>query len=168
MMNFVIRTIDKINDWIGKIACLLFIPLVLITTYEVFSRYILKKPTIWSWDINIQIFAAIIMLGGGYTLLQKGHVSVDVFTTQMSPKGRAILDILTSVFFFIGVTALTVKGWEMALMSIHTNERMSTIWAPPYYYVKMLIPIGGFLVLLQGISKLLKDITLLLPNPKKD
>ena len=149
-------------------ACILFVPLVLITTYEVIMRYLFKSPTIWSWDVNIQIFAAIVMLGGGYTLLEKGHVSVDVFTTNMSEKGRAILDILTSVFFFIGVVVLMVKGWEMAMMSIQGNERMSTIWAPPYYYVKMLIPIGAFLVLLQGISTLLKDISKILPDKERE
>ena len=66
-MNTVIRVIDKTNEWVGKAVSFLLIPLVLITAYEVVMRYIVERPTIWSWDLNIQIFAAIIMLGGGYT-----------------------------------------------------------------------------------------------------
>jgi len=57
-MRFIINIIDKINEWVGKAVCLLLIPLVLITAYEVVMRYVVQRPTIWSWDLNIQIFAA--------------------------------------------------------------------------------------------------------------
>ncbi len=71
-MEFFIRTVDKMNGWIGKAVSLLLIPLVLITAFEVVMRYIVKRPTIWSWDLNIQIFAAIIMLGGDILFYKKG------------------------------------------------------------------------------------------------
>ena len=124
-MNTVIRVIDKTNEWVGKAVSFLLIPLVLITAYEVVMRYIVERPTIWSWDLNIQIFAAIIMLGGGYT-------------------GR--------------VNLRWTGGWEMAWLSFKARETMPTIWAPPYYPMKMLIPVGTFLVILQGISEFLKNI----------
>jgi len=164
-MQFFIRIVDKTNGWIGKAVSLLLIPLVLITAYEVVMRYIVKHPTIWSWDLNIQIFAAIIMLGGGYTLLQKGHVVVDVLVMNMKPKKRAILDLITSSFFFLGIIVLILGGWEMAWMSLKAKETMPTIWAPPYYTMKLLIPVGAFLVFLQGISEFLK--TLIIVFSKK-
>ena len=157
-MRFFINIIDKTNEWIGKVVCLLLIPLVLITAYEVVMRYVVQRPTIWSWDLNIQIFAAIIMLGGGYTLLHKNHVVVDVLVINMSPRKRAILNLLTSVFFFLGMIVLLVSSWEMAWMSFQAREAMPTIWAPPYYIMKMLIPVGTFLVILQGVSETLKNI----------
>jgi TRAP-type mannitol/chloroaromatic compound transport system permease small subunit len=158
MMNHVIRVIDKINEGVGKAVSFLLIPLVLITSFEVFMRYVVKRPTIWSWDLNIQVFAAIIMLGGGYTLLHKNHVVVDVLVMNMNPRKRAILDLITSVFFFMGMLVLLAGGWEMAWMSFEAREAMPTIWAPPYYTMKMLIPVGAFLVVLQGISELLKNL----------
>ena len=158
MMRVIINIIDKTNEWIGKAVSFLLIPLVLITAYEVVMRYVVQRPTIWSWDLNIQIFAGIIMLGGGYTLLHKNHVVVDVLVTNMNPRKRAVLDLLTSVFFFMGMIVLLLGSWEMALMSFTARETMPTIWAPPYYTMKMLIPIGTFLVILQGISELLKNI----------
>jgi TRAP-type mannitol/chloroaromatic compound transport system permease small subunit len=158
MMNFIIRVIDKTNEWVGKAVSFLMIPLVLITAYEVIMRYIVQRPTIWSWDLNIQIFAAIIMLGGGYTLLNKNHVVVDVLVVNMDARKRAILDLITSLFFFMGMIVLLAGGWEMAWLSFKARETMPTIWAPPYYPMKMLIPVGTFLVLLQGISELLKNI----------
>ena len=157
-MNHIIRVIDKTNEWVGKIVSFLLIPLVLITAYEVIMRYIVQRPTIWSWDLNIQVFAAIIMLGGGYTLLNKNHVVVDVLVMNMDARKRAILDLVTSLFFFMGMIVLLAGGWELASMSFKARETMPTIWAPPYYPMKMLIPIGTFLVILQGISELLKNI----------
>ncbi len=138
------------------------IPLVCITTLEVIMRYVVQRPTIWAWDANIQIFAAIIFLGGGYTLLEKGHVTVDVLTINMSPRKRAFLNILTSVFFFLGMATLMLGGWEMFLMSVKVKETMPTIWAPPYYWMKLLVPIGCFLLILQGLSELFKNLLRLL------
>ncbi len=157
-MQLVIRIIDQTNEWIGKVVSWFLIPLVLITAYEVVMRYVVQRPTIWSWDLNIQIFAGIIMLGGWYTLLHKNHVVVDVLVMNMNPRKRAILDLATSVFFFMGMIVLLGGSWEMAWMSFTARETMPTIWAPPYYIMKMLIPIGTFLVILQGISEMLKNI----------
>ena len=161
-MRSFIRAVDAINNIMGKISAALMAPLTLVTAYEVIMRYIVKRPTIWAWDLNTQVFAAIVMLGGGYTLLHKGHVVVDVFVIKMSPKKRAWLDLLTSIIFFIGILVLMIGGWEMAWMSIKAGETMPTVWAPPYYTMKMLVPVGSFFVLLQGVSEMLKNILFLL------
>ncbi|HDP24144.1 MAG TPA: TRAP transporter small permease subunit [Deltaproteobacteria bacterium] len=161
-MQWIIRAIDSINEWVGRILCWLLIPLVCITAYEVFMRYVMKQPTIWAWDLNIMIFAAITFLGGGYALLTKGHVTVDVFTLNLAPKKRAILDIVTSSVFFFGLTVLMIKGFDIFMMSYSVKETFPTIWAPPYYPMKFLLPLGCFLLLLQGISELLKNVTIVL------
>ncbi len=161
-MRLFIFIVDTINKWIGKTCCWLMIPLVCITALEVFMRYVVQRPTIWAWDANIQIFAAIIFLGGGYALLEKGHVTVDVLTINMNPRKRAFLNILTSVFFFLGMGTLMLGGWEMFLMSVKVKETMPTIWAPPYYWMKLLVPIGCFFLILQGFSELFKNLLILL------
>ena len=79
----------------------------------------------------------------------------------MSEKKRAVLDLITSVFFFLGVLVLLIGGWEVGMMSYSIREAMPTIWGPPYYPMKMLVPIGAFLVLIQGISDVLKRIAVL-------
>lgn len=167
-MNSFIRIIDKSNEWIGRIVSYLLIPLVLITAYEVLMRYIVKKPTIWAWDLNIQIFAATMLLGGGYTLLLKGHVVVDVLVMNMSPRKRAVLDLLTSAFFFLGVIVLLIGGWEMAWMSIKVREAMPTIWEPPYYIMKLMVPLGALFVLLQGISEFMKNLIIVFSKKEKE
>lgn len=157
-MRWIIRTIDTMNEWIGRIFCLLLVPLTCITVFEVFMRYIMKKPTIWAWDLNIIIFAVITFIGGGYTLLTKGHVTVDVFTLYMTPRKRAIIDIITSIFFFFGIGVLLFYGYEMFLMSWKVKETFPTIWAPPFYPMKFMVPLGCVLLLLQGLSELMKNV----------
>ena len=160
-MRLFILIVDTMNKWIGKTFCWLLVPLVCITTLEVIMRYVFKRPTIWAWDTNIQIFAAITFLGGGYALLEKGHVTVDVLTLNMSPRKKAFLHILTSVFFFFGIGAVMIGGWEMFLMSWKVKETMPTIWAPPYYWMKLLVPLGCFFLILQGLSELFKNVLIL-------
>lgn len=137
------------------------LPLVLITCFEVFMRYVMQQPTIWAWDLNIQIFALIIFLSGAYALRHKGHITVDVFTINMAPRKKALLSLLTSFFFFFGICALMILGWEMFLMSWKVNENMPTIWAPPYYWMKLMVPVGCFLLLAQGVAEFFKDLLIL-------
>jgi len=165
-MRSYIRFMDSVTDWIGKIFCWLMLPLVLITVFEVFMRYVVKQPTIWAWDLNIQVFAAIIFFGGSYALLQKGHITVDVFTTNMGARKKALLSLLTSFFFFFGIVILMYLGWDMFLMSWNVKETMPTIWAPPYYWMKLMVPVGCFLLLAQGIAEFFKDILILLNKPQ--
>ena len=160
-MQWYIRIVDKMNEWIGKVFCWLMLPLMCITVFEVFMRYVLQRPTIWAWDLNIQIFAAIIFLGGGYALLEKSHVMVDVFTINMGGRKLALLNLITSSFFFFGMVVLMIGGWEMFTMSWKVKEAMPTIWAPPYYWMKLLVPIGALLLLLQGISEFIKNLYIL-------
>lgn len=158
-MRTIVKIIDAINEWVGRIISLLMIPLVLITVYEVVMRYVFRNPTIWAWDLNIQIFAAIIMLGGGYTLLNDGHVKVDVIISKFSEKTKTILELLAPVFILISAGVLMVYGWDMAWMSFQIRETVATVWAPPYYYMKALVPAGALLLFLQGLSETIKGFT---------
>jgi len=150
--------VDKINAWVGKTVSYLLIVITFITAFEVVMRYLVKRPTIWAWDLNIQLFAALTMLGGGYTLLEKGHVQIDVLVSTLSPKKRAWIDILTAPFFFFGFFVLLWMGWDVGWTSFVARQAMPTIWAPPYYTIKLLIPLGALLLLLQGIVKFIRDL----------
>lgn len=160
--NGVVRFADTLNNRVGRVISFLLFPITFITAFEVFMRYVVKKPTIWAWDLNIQLNAALIMLGGGYTLLEKGHVAVDILVTAIPPRRRALLDLATSFFFFFGFIILFWYGWDVAWASWKAREAMPTVWAPPYYPIKMLIPIGAFLMLVQGLAKLIRDLHLFL------
>ena len=116
-MGTFVRLVDGISEWAGKLASLLLIPLVLITCFEVFMRYVVAMPTIWAWDLNIQIFAAIVMLGGAEALRKGAHIVVDVVVDKAKPRTRAILDLITAPIFFFGMLVLLAGGWDQFSLS---------------------------------------------------
>lgn len=155
------HSIDMLNEWAGRIAAWLIIPLCLIVTYDVILRYIFNRPTVWAWDIDVQLLGASVVLGGGYTLLYNGHIGVDVFVEGLSKRKRAIVEAITSVFFFLGVGVLVWEGAKVAWFSVETREVDFTYFAPPVYPLKVVIAIGFLLLFLQGIAKFIRDIILI-------
>jgi len=167
----VIKRIDhylgEINGWIGKIISFFFIPLTLIVMFEVLMRYIFKRPQIWTWDASIMLYGTLIIVGGSYVLRQDKHIRVDVLLMGLSPKARKILDLVVSPFFFLSCWVLLWEGGKFAWKSFQIKEGMGTIWNPPIYPFKMMIPLGALLLLLQGLAKFLRDLTDVMPSGRK-
>jgi TRAP-type mannitol/chloroaromatic compound transport system permease small subunit len=164
MINLVeklIRGIDLINDRTGKAVSFLIPLLIGFETYEVLSRYLFGRPTIWISELSAMLFGAFILLGGGYTLLHGSQANMDIVYGILPKRGKAILDLITFLFFLAFVGILFWKGGQMAWRSVLMLEHDSTEWAPPLYYFKMTLPIGAGLLLLQGLAKFLKDIIIL-------
>jgi len=154
------RVVDNINERTGRAVSYLILPLLAITVMEVILRYIFNRPTIWSWDVNIQLLSVIGVMGAGYTLFARGHVIVDVIVGQLSPRKRAIIDLITALLFFLCVGALVYQGGISGWKSMLRGELYTSVWEPPIYVIKMLIPVGAFLLLLQGIAKFIRDLNI--------
>ena len=152
------RKVDAINDWLGRVVWVIFIPLTLITTYEVCMRYFFSAPTVWAWDVLIQLQLVLVAVGAGYTLLNNGHVRMDVVWARFSPRVRAILDLITHLLFFYGVGMLFWLSVDEAIIAVKTREVLSTLWAPPIYPARVIMAIGILLFLLQGLNKFIRDI----------
>jgi len=155
------RTIDTLNEWIAKGTMWLFVPLAGIVTIDVILRYGLNRPLIWSWDINCQLLGVLVILSGGWTLLKEGHVRVDVFWARLSPRKRTMVDLITFLLFFFAIGILLWQSASAALVSVQTGERYSSYFAPPIYPLKIIIVVGVFLLLLQGVVKFIRDLLLL-------
>ncbi len=150
-------TIDRINDWVGRVVSILVMVIIGITLWEVVLRYGFNRPTIWVHETSEHLFAISFLLGGAYTLSKGGHVRVDVLYVRMSPRKRAALDIYTSVFFFIFTGLLLYLGMGMAWESVAMLERSQTPWGPYIFHVILMVPVAAFLMLLQGIAQLIRD-----------
>jgi len=161
-----IKAVNSINHWVGQVTGFLLPVIILIVSYEVVMRYFFSSPTIWAWDVNIQLFAIMVFLGGGYTLMQNGHVRVDLWYGKLSPRRKAKTDVITSPLFFLFFTILLWKGGEMTLDSIAEREVMSTILAPPLYPLKIIFTVGVFLFFLQGVVQLILDLRAAFPKGK--
>ncbi len=162
MAETICRTIDAANRWAGKTACWLFVPLMLIVTLDVTLRYLFNRPTAWAWDVNVQLAGALVLLGGGYAFVEGGHIGIDVLVTGLSPRKRALIDVITFFFFLFAIGVLVWHGTQAAWVSVQSREVLSTYFAPPIYPFKCLMAVGFLLLLLQGTAKFIRDLSILI------
>jgi len=128
--------------------------------YEVIARFVFNSPTNWVHESMFLMYGMQYMLCGAYAYREDQHVRVDVFYVKLSPRGKAIADIITSVFFFIFMVTLLWTGARFALDAVNNQEVSFTEWGVQYWVVKLTMPIGAALMILQGLSKLIKDIVI--------
>lgn len=155
----VLSGIDKISEYVGKAFSFLVILMVILQVIEVFRRYVLEAPTIWNWELVMLLYGAHFVMGGAWVLKNDGHVRTDVIYHKLHPKQKAWLDlILFTCIFFVFAVVMTYKGTLHALYSISVNERTYTLWAPPFWPLKILFALGFIMLLLQGLAKWLRDL----------
>jgi TRAP-type mannitol/chloroaromatic compound transport system permease small subunit len=150
--------IEWVNVKVGEFVAYWAVISVFAYYYEVIARYVFNSPTNWVHESMFLMYGMQYMLAGAYAYREDQHVRVDVFYSKFSPRGKAIADIITSVFFFIFVLTLLWTGSRFALDAINNSEVSFTEWAVQYWPVKLMIPIGAALLALQGLAKLIKDI----------
>ena len=153
-----IERIDLINKYIYNGVSFLFVPMTLAAMFEVVMRYFFNSPTIWAWDINVQCFCAIVVLGGAHTLQQGGHVIMDILVNKLQPKTRLIVNLCVYLVFFFAILIAIWQVGNFAWQSLILFEEASTIFAPPLYPIKIGILIGVSLLFLQGASLFIRDL----------
>lgn len=151
---------NSLSTWVGKAFGWCIMVLTFATCYEVFMRYFLNSPTSWAFDMSVQMYGALFMMAGAYTLARNGHVRGDVLYRLFSPRAQAGLDLtLYIVFFLPGVFALVWYGYGFASDAWRIKE---VSWNSPariqIYFFKSIIPIAGFFVLLQGLAEIARCI----------
>lgn len=152
------KLIDWISDRTGLFVALWSVNAVLAYTYEVTARYLFNMPTIWVHESSYLLFGMQYMISGAYGLLTGAHVRVDVIYAKLSQQTRAAISVLTSVFFFIFVLAMCGTSWTFFKSSIEIDERSIETWQVHFWPVKGMMLLGALLILLAGISQLIKDI----------
>jgi TRAP-type mannitol/chloroaromatic compound transport system permease small subunit len=152
--------IEWVNVKVGEFVAYWAVLSVFGYYYEVIARFAFNSPTNWLHESMFLMYGMQYILAGAYAYQVDQHVRVDVFYTKFSPRGKAIADIITSVFFFIFVGTLLVTSYRFAADAVGNDEHSFTEWGVQYWPVKLMMPIGAGLLLLQGVSKLIKDIVL--------
>ncbi|MDD9856955.1 MAG: TRAP transporter small permease subunit [Gammaproteobacteria bacterium] len=161
------RLVGRVNDFSGAFVAYWSVIAVFVYYYEVLARYVFNSPTNWAHESMFLMFGAQYLLAGGFCLREDAHVRVDVFYMRFSKKGKALVDVLTSVFFFIFAVSLLTSGWTFFNDSFQVREVSFTEWGIQYYPIKLTLAAGAALLLLQGISRLLHDIAILRsPTPE--
>ncbi len=156
-MKFV-HAIEGLSLWVGRAFGWCILILTLSVSYEVFVRYVLNAPTVWAFDMMIQMYGALFLMCGAYALAQDTHVRADVVYRLFPVKVQATMDfVLYFLFFFPGVLALAWYGYEIASDSWRYKEvSFNSPASIQIYFFKSLIPLSGSLLALQGVAELVR------------
>ena len=167
-----IEFIDRNMLITGKIVCWITIPLIFAMVYEVIGRHFFNRPTLWSFDISRMLAGALFMLGAAYTLSKGIHIRADFLYRNWKVRNQAKVDLfLYLLFFFPGFLVFFWVSFDYAYTSIcgrsdlmeclggkvRIQRAMDTTWMPIMWPLKSCMPIGAFLLLIQGISEVLKS-----------
>lgn len=157
-MTKLVYAIESLSVWVGRAFGWCILILTLSVSYEVFVRYVLNQPTVWAFDMMVQMYGALFLMAGPYALAQDGHVRGDVLYRLFPVRLQGFIDfVLYLLFFFPGMIALFWYGAEIAADSWRYKE---VSWNSPariqIYFFKTLIPLAGALLILQGIAELIR------------
>ncbi|MDH3443124.1 MAG: TRAP transporter small permease subunit [Deltaproteobacteria bacterium] len=158
--------IDSLSSWVGKSFAWLILVLTFGVSYEVFVRYVLGAPTTWAFDISYITYGALFLMTGAYGLSRNSHVRADVLYRFWRPRTQATMDLVLYILFFLpAVAAFIYSGWNYAAMSVRFRE--VSIFSPagiPVFPLKMLIPVTGVLLLLQGLAEIIRCVLCIRSN----
>src|SRR5258708_6669673 len=154
-----VRVIDKFTDTTGVWVAWLNVPLVLAVAYEEFARYLFNAPTIWSFDVTYMLYGTIFMLGAAYALHKGAHIRTDFFYETWTDRTRGVVDSISYiVFFFPSIVMLLLVSANESWYSFTISETSEqTPWRPILWPFKAVVPLTCVLLLLQGVSELIKS-----------
>jgi TRAP-type mannitol/chloroaromatic compound transport system permease small subunit len=127
--------------------------------WEIVARYAFRAPTMWAYDVSRMLYGALFMLGAGYALSRGLHIRADFLYRTLPVRAQGWIDFLLYVlFYFPGLLVLLWASSDFAWTAIERGERgMDTAWMPLLGPIKAVLPIGVALLLLQGVSEVLKS-----------
>ena len=157
-MQKLLLAIDKVSTVVGQTFSWFIMALTLMISWEVFSRYALDNPHPWAFDVMIMMYGTVFMMAGAYTLSKNGHVRGDVLYGFFPPRLQASIDLTLYILFFVpGVFALAWAGYNFAAESFAINEHSNvTADGPPVYPFKMILPLAGTFLLVQGVVEIIR------------
>ncbi len=161
--------IDGINERVGRSIYWLILLMVIISSGNATIRYVFSTSSNAWLEVQWYLFSAVFLLCSGYTLLKNEHIRIDVIAGRLSRPAQIWIDILGTIFFLFPM-ALTILwlSWPMFMNSFTHGEMSGDAGGLLRWPVKLMIPLGFSLLLLQGLSELIKKFAILsgdLPDP---
>lgn len=170
MIKKIIRFINNLSEWSGKLIAWLVLLMVLIIIYDVGMRFFLNVSSVGLQELQWHIFALIFLLGAAYTFKYDGHVRVDIIyqSRWMNDRQRAWVNLLGGIFILIPFCVLVIyASFPFVHSAFVYHENSPDPGGLPYrFLLKGMIPVGFFMVILQGIALSLESLLFLLDNQK--
>jgi TRAP-type C4-dicarboxylate transport system permease small subunit len=146
---------ERMGLYLGYIAGALILVMMLTVVYDVFARRIFNAPTLWMIDLNEYLLPYVTFIPAAWILLRDGHVSVSLVVDRMQPEPRRKMRIFTDILGLAYSAILVWQGWLMAYESLRAGYRFATVYMWPRFPVYVIIPIGGALLCLAFLIRLL-------------
>ena len=153
-----VHYVDATNRVVGTATMYLVFVMIGLLLYEPISRTIFDKPLIWSMEMSQFTMAAYWLLGGGYSMMLKGHVRMDLLYGRWSEKGKATVDLFTGLFLIFYLVFLLVGAYSSIEYAVMYGQRNRSAWAPLMAPIKIIMGTGVLLMLLQAIATFFKDL----------
>ncbi|MFC1918314.1 TRAP transporter small permease subunit [Chloroflexota bacterium] len=153
----IFRFIDSVSEWSGRVASFLIFCIVIITTTEVVLRYVFNRPTLWSWELNVQLFLGFFALGGVYHILHKRYITVEIVYNRFPPKVKLFVDLISIALFLVLFAVLIKEEWLFAWNSIVIRQTSYLMWVHPLYPMKVLFFLAVVWMLIQRMANAIRD-----------
>jgi len=160
-----VRYVDALNHRVGRVAMYLFYVLGAVLLWSTLSRVIFGAPVNWALEMSQFLLSAYYLLGGAWSMQLGAHVRMDLFYDRLAARRRAQVDAITILFVIFYLIVLFAGGISSTNYAIVYNQTNYTAWAPVLWPVKVVMTIGVFLMLLQAVSSLFKDIAIVRGQP---
>lgn len=170
MLEKIVTFSDRLSDTLGRAVAWLAIAMVVLTGAVVVLRYGLEIGSIALQESITYLHASVFLLGAGYTLRHDGHVRVDIFYRRMSARGRALVNLLGSLLLLLPVSGFIAwASWDYVAVSWQMREDSQEAGGLPYVYLlKSLILVLAGILILQGLTEILRNILVLRKGLKAD
>jgi TRAP-type mannitol/chloroaromatic compound transport system permease small subunit len=163
------RAIDALNETVGRVVLWLVLIMVLVSSGNAVSRYLLNMSSNAFLEMQWYLFAAVFLFCSGYALKHNEHIRIDVISGRFSPRTRAWIDLFGTLFFLFPVTITILwLSWPVFMNAWVSGEISSNAGGLVRWPARLMIPVGFFLLILQGASELIKRIAFLrglIPDP---
>jgi TRAP-type mannitol/chloroaromatic compound transport system permease small subunit len=154
--------IDALSTFFGRISAWLVLLSCLVSAGNATSRYLFNLSSNAWLEIQWQMFSGIFLLGAANVLRLNEHVRVDLLYGSRSPRGKAWTDVFGIILFLLpAMLTMIFFSWEFFLTSFRTGEHSSNAGGLLFWPVKLLLPVGLSLLLLQGVAELIKRVAVL-------
>jgi TRAP-type mannitol/chloroaromatic compound transport system permease small subunit len=156
------RLIDALTERIGRLAIWLVLVATLISAGNALARYALGESSNAWLEIQWYLFGAVFLLTAGYTLKHNGHVRIDIFYGRLGAKGQAWIDLIGGLLFLLPMAGLLAwLAWPMFMDAWTSHEMSPDAGGLVRWPVKLLLPLGFGLLVLQGVAEIIKRIGVL-------
>jgi TRAP-type mannitol/chloroaromatic compound transport system permease small subunit len=163
------RAIDALNERIGRVILWLVLAMVLVSSGNAVSRYLLNISSNAWLELQWYLFAVVFLLCAGYALLHNEHIRIDVVSSHLSRRTQMWIDVFGTIFFLFPVAGTIMwLSWPIFVNAWVSGEMSSNAGGLIRWPARLMIPVGFFLLTLQGVSELIKRVAFLrglIPDP---